>query len=121
MDPFEGPVNYHHYSFTFERAKLPEKLAGVKLIFIAGCRLRAEKQAQHLLDNLKCDNNEKFKLEILTKQSSRFSLFRVGPALIGDHGMGGPSMLIAVHELVLMSREANILDQVTLIRFGTCK
>lgn len=113
---------YHHYSFNFDKDQVPSKISDVRAIFIAGCRRRAENQAQYLAQHLDAKpDGKRYEVEKLTKSSSRFDLFKVGPALVSDHGMGGPSMMIAVHELILMCREAEILNKIILIRFGTCK
>lgn len=122
-------ICYHHYSFNFDKNLIPTQFLQIKVILVAGCKLRAELQAQYLADHLENPNKLResnqssrlYRLELLTKPTSRFALYRVGPVLIGDHGMGGASMSIAIHELMLMCKQAKILDQITLIRFGTCK
>lgn len=115
----DQPLWLHHFSLNLEQNKLIEKLKDVRLVLIAGCWRRALAQAEFLVEKLA--PNDKYKLEYLTHDITRFKLFKVGPVLLADHGMGGPSMSIAVHELLLMCKEANVLRRIRLIRFGTCK
>lgn len=93
-------------------------------MLVAGCPYRAQAQAAYLAEKL-FDGSEgnlpKHGLEKLTLERSRFSLFKVGPVLISNHGMGPASMSIALHELFLMCKQAGILRDLTVLRFGTCK
>lgn len=115
---------YHHYSLTFDPSEVSSRFADVRLVFVAGCALRAEAQARYLADNLISGNPSSlaaYKLERLTKHESRFILFKLGPVLVSNHGMGGASLSIALHELFKMCRRADVLKRIILIRFGTCK
>ena len=46
-------------------------------------------------------------------------MFKVGPALIMNHGMGFGSLSIAMHELIKMLHYAEAQD-VSFLRLGTC-
>ena len=108
----------HHFSLNFDLEAKRKSLEGIRFVLIAGCSRRAENLAIHLSNN--CFNGE-ISEEKLTREFSRFDLFRVGPVLVANHGMGSPSMSIAVHELCLLCKELGLLKKVVLLRFGTCK
>lgn len=118
-------ICYHHYSFTFDSEQVGQRIADVRVVLIAGSGARALAQAEYLAERLETgakrnQESQLYELEQLTKQTSRFVLYKVGPVLVGDHGMGGASLTITLHELFLMCKEANILNKIALIRFGTC-
>lgn len=120
----EDEICYHHYSFTFDTSQLNKRFNGVRIILIGGCPHRAARQARYLEASLSKGGPVSvgsYPCELLTKPTSRFVLYQVGPVLVGNHGMGAPSMSIAIHELLLMCRRAGVLEQIYLIRFGTCK
>lgn len=114
-------VGYHHFSLNFDPSEIAERFRDIRLVLIAGCWRRAFNQAKFLAQRLTTKDGKKYDLERLTHEETRFKLFKVGPVILSDHGMGGPSMSIAVHELLLMCREAQVMNRITMIRFGTCK
>lgn len=115
-------VSYHHYSLTFDPSELPNRLRDIRFVLVAGCSHRAEALghylAEKLFDGVKFPRHQ---LEQWTRSRSRFSLFKLGPVLLSNHGMGCASMSIALHELFLMCQQAKIMDLITVLRFGTCK
>lgn len=115
-------ICYHHYSLTFDPSEIQKRFSDVRFVLIAGCVNRVEAQASYLAENL--FNGSvlgRFSCDRLTKASSRFALFQVGPVLVSNHGIGAASMSIAMHELILMCQQADVAHKITLIRFGTCK
>lgn len=115
-------INYHHFSLTFDPIEVNKRFSDVRFVLVAGCHFRTEAQANYLSEQLfNGQNLEECELEKLTQLRSRFTLFKVGPVLISDHGMGPASMSIAIHELLLMCQTADVIDKITIIRFGTCK
>lgn len=118
----ETEVRYHHFSLTFEPREVASRLSDVRFLLVAGCWRRAQAQANYLAERLFNGRDlEALQAERLTSDTSRFSLFKVGPVLVSDHGMGAASMSIALHELFLMCRQAGVMPSLTVIRFGTCK
>ena len=55
----------------------------------------------------------------LAKKGGRYCMFKVGPALITNHGMGFGSLSINMHELIKMLHYAGATD-VSFLRLGTC-
>lgn len=115
-------ISYHHYSLTFDPSEISHRFKDVRFVLVAGCLQRAEAQGSYLAEKLFDGINlPSYQLEQLTKSLSRFALFKIGPVLLSNHGMGCASMSIALHELFLMCQQANVLDLITVLRFGTCK
>ena len=114
--------SYHHYSLIFDPDEITHLFKDVRFLLVAGCSQRAKSMGSYLVEKL-FDGIElsKHQLKQLTKPDSRFTLFKLGPVLLSNHGMGCASMSIALHELFLMCQQANILNLITLLRFGTCK
>lgn len=112
----------HHFMLKYDNQEIEEQFNKIEFIFIAGCHRRVHDLAKYLTQSTfnGCffDHQEP---EKLTLENSRFDLYRVGPVLVGNHGMGSASMSIALHELFLISKIAGILNKITVIRFGTCK
>lgn len=118
----EDKTCFPHFSFNFDAKDVANRFKDVRFVLIAGCANRVEAQAIYL--GRKLFNGvelEQRSWSRLTSSGSRFTLFKIGPVLICDHGIGAPSMLIAVHELVLMCRQAGVEGLITILRFGTCK
>lgn len=114
-------ICYHHYSLTFDPNEIKRKFSDVRFLLIAGCANRVDAQAKFLVKHLfNGEKQEKLEADKLTRPNSRFTLFKIGPVLVSNHGMGSASMSIAMHELFIMCQQANVIDKITLIRFGTC-
>lgn len=115
-------INYHHYSLVFDPSEVKQRFRDVRVVLVAGCSQRVEAQANYLAEKLFNGNEmSKYPLERMTKERSRFTLFKLGPCLMSNHGMGSASMSIALHELFLMCQQAEVITLITVLRFGTCK
>lgn len=115
-------TNYHHYSLTFKPDEVRHRFKDVRFVLVAGCSQRVEAQAYYLADRLFTGvTAAPYPLERLTKSRSRFTLFKLGPCLLSNHGMGSASMSIAMHELFLMCQQAGVIGLITVLRFGTCE
>ena len=55
----------------------------------------------------------------LVKKGGRYCMFKVGPAVIMNHGMGFGSLSIALHEVIKMLHYAKATN-VSFLRLGTC-
>lgn len=115
-------INYHHFTLTFNPTEVAQRFKDVRFLLVAGCSQRVEAQAHYLAERLfNGVSLAKHKLEQLTMSKSRFKLFKLGPCLLSNHGMGAASMSIAIHELFLMCQQAEVINLVTVLRFGTCE
>jgi uridine phosphorylase len=54
----------------------------------------------------------------ISEASDRYSLYKVGPVISVNHGIGCPSMSILLHELIKLVKYAGCKD-VTFFRIGT--
>lgn len=115
-------IDYHHYSLTFNHKEVKQRFKDVRFVLVAGDSQRVEAQAHYLSEKLFNGVTAiKYQLEQLTKSRSRFTLYKLGPCLLSNHGMGAASMSIAIHELFLMCQQAQVINLITVLRFGTCK
>lgn len=119
----QANFSYHHYSLTFSTHQICDKLKDVKIVLLTDCSRRADAQLDYL--SKKLFNYERglpvYKPEKLTGTKSRFSLSKIGPVLVSDCGLGRASVSIALHELFLMCKQSGIIEDIKLIRFGTCE
>lgn len=58
-------------------------------------------------------------LQNISEASDRYSMYKVGPVLSVNHGIGCPSISILLHELIKLVHYAKCKD-VTFFRLGTC-
>ena len=58
-------------------------------------------------------------LENISEGSDRYAMYKVGPILSVNHGIGCPSMSILLHEMIKLVNYAGCKD-VTFFRIGTC-
>ena len=58
-------------------------------------------------------------LNDITKQTDRYSMYKVGPILFVNHGIGCPSLSILLNEILKLLHYADCTD-VTFFRIGTC-
>ncbi|KRY42564.1 uridine phosphorylase 2 [Trichinella spiralis] len=74
--------------------------------------------ARHLADRFPINKPYGFMPENLCK-SDRYVMFKVGPVLCVNHGVGQGSVSIMLNELLKLLKLANCMD-VIIIRIGTC-
>ncbi|KAH9490412.1 Uridine phosphorylase 1 [Bulinus truncatus] len=77
-----------------------------------------ETLARHLASNLLDRTNDDIIFDYAFR-NSRYSGFLVGPIFCVNHGIGNPSLSVALHETFKLLFRAGCCD-VTLIRVGTC-
>jgi len=113
--------HFYHFMIDSETTDLKEKFGDTKFVVMGGSEGRMSKFALALYNKLKdvmklesdCAEND------LAKKGGRYCMFKVGPALIMNHGMGFGSLSIAMHELLKMLHYAGATD-VSFLRLGTC-
>lgn len=91
---------------------LKGKFGDVKFVCMMGSNLRIAEFAKKVSLHLEIDEVEPI------GKTERCSLFKVGPILCISHGMGAPSILIFLHELVKLLDHADAKN-VAFIRIGT--
>lgn len=58
-------------------------------------------------------------LQNISEASDRYSMYKIGPVISVNHGIGCPSMSILLNELIKLVHYAGCKD-VTFFRIGTC-
>ncbi|XP_046553112.1 uridine phosphorylase 1-like [Haliotis rubra] len=110
--------NLYHFAMSRTSHDLPALFRDVKFVCLGGSARRMENFAHYIGQELGVlSPNEK--LPNLASNSDRFVLYKAGPVLSANHGIGVPSMLVALHEILKMLHYAGSND-VTFIRIGTC-
>ena len=108
------PDCLYHFGILQTRAELREQFGDVRFVCMGGTAHRMESFAR-LLQN---------KFEItepivdLAAKGQRYAMFKVGSVLSVSHGVGSPSFIVALHEIVKLLEYASCKD-VTFFRLGT--
>ncbi|OQR72827.1 uridine phosphorylase 1-like [Tropilaelaps mercedesae] len=93
---------------------LEGRFSDVRFVCVGGTAQRMKAFAEYLKTLLEVDDE----LVDLTKDGHRYSMFKVGPILSINHGIGGPSFSILLHEMFKLLKYAKCKD-VIMIRIGT--
>lgn len=115
-------VDYlYHFMIDSESTNLKEKFGDTRFVIMGGSEGRMAKFAKALYENLKDVMNLPSNAadDDLAKKGGRYCMFKVGPALILNHGMGFGSLSIAMHEVIKMLHYAGATN-VSFLRLGTC-
>lgn len=86
---------------------------------VGGTPKRMEKLAKFLMTEIKHKLPVGTQLTDLSASAERYSMYKAGPILCVNHGMGNPSISILLHELIKLMYHAKCKDPV-FIRMGTC-
>jgi len=114
-------ILYHLGQDTAEPDQIRAKFADVKVVAMGGSRGRVIKFAQYCADQLKHlypTIQPTDATTDLAKKAGRFVMFKVGPVLTLNHGMGFGCLSIALHETIKLLHYAGATD-VSFIRMGT--
>lgn len=108
--------NFHHLGFSTETRDVKKLFSDVKFVCLSGSVSRVEKFAKFLNTELKLVKDEDL-VNLCT--TDRYVMYKVGPVLIANHGMGVPSTSIILNELFKLLHYAEVKD-VIFFRLGTC-
>jgi len=106
-----------HLGLTTESHDLKRMFGDVKFVCLGGSARRMESMAHYLMKELNL--GEASAIHNIASGADRYALFKVGPILCANHGIGNPSMSILVNELIKLLDHADCTD-VTFFRIGTC-
>ncbi|XP_067685550.1 uridine phosphorylase 1-like isoform X2 [Haliotis asinina] len=110
--------NLYHLGMSRTSHDLPALFGDVKFVCLGGSARRMENFAYFIGQELGVlSTNER--PPNLASNSERFVLYKAGPVLSANHGIGVPSMLVVLHEILKMLHYAGS-SEVTFIRIGTC-
>ncbi|XP_059056315.1 uridine phosphorylase 1-like [Achroia grisella] len=107
----------YHFSFTNKSIDLQAEFGDVKFVCTGGTASRLKEFALYMAKRLGIPADENIK--DWTKISNRYSMFKVGPILAFNHGIGIPSMTIAIQEAIKMLYYAKVKNPI-FFRIGTC-
>mmetsp|Transcript_3268 Transcript_3268/g.6235 ORF Transcript_3268/g.6235 Transcript_3268/m.6235 type:complete len:294 (-) Transcript_3268:146-1027(-) len=101
-----------HLGMSVEVAQA--EFGDVKYVCMGGTDDRARKIAESIASRMEPGQNE---VRQLSKE--RFIVYKVGQVITASHGMGGPSVSIAVNEILLALKLAKNTEEVVFFRIGT--
>jgi len=121
LDDMDVDILYHLGQDTSDPEYIRQKFGDVKVVAMGGSRGRVVKFAQYCAQELKNfypNIEEGDATTDLAKKAGRFVMFKVGPVLTLNHGMGFGCLSIALHETIKLLHYAGATD-VSFIRMGT--
>jgi len=104
----------YHFGMSTKTDDFHQVFGDVKFVCCGGSARRMELIANMLLKEFDPSSTAAVNLS----RSDRYVMFKAGPVLCVNHGMGMPSMSIMLHELFKLLRHARCKD-VMLFRIGT--
>lgn len=90
----------------------------VKFICMGGSPKRMHQFAMYIKDVIGYKLPPGLSFQNISEPSDRYSMYKVGPVLSVNHGIGCPSMSILLHEMIKLVHYAKCKD-VTFFRMGT--
>ncbi|CAF4767201.1 unnamed protein product [Pieris macdunnoughi] len=104
----------YHLGFDTVKHDLPAMFGDIKFVCMGGTKYRMKDVAAHIsqLLNIPCDFNN------MVKQAKRYVMYKVGPVLCVNHGIGIPSMTVVLEEVLKMLFYAKAKDPI-FFRLGT--
>jgi len=104
--------------------EIKENFSDVTYVCIGGKEKRMQVCAEYLYKQLGQPKSCLFEedgrtLKNLSGHAQRYAMYKVGPVLIANHGMGQPTTFILLHEIAKLLSYAGCED-VKLFRLGTC-
>jgi len=109
-----APDVLYHFGMGTGTHDFKKLFHDVKFVCIGGSTKRMEKLANILLQELNISTSPAVNI----CQSDRYVMFKAGPVLCVNHGMGMPSVSIMLHELFKILHHAGCTD-VLFFRVGT--
>lgn len=109
----------YHISLGKNIDEIEKNFSDVKFVCMGGSPKRMHQFAMYIqkLIGLKLPPGQS--LSNISEASDRYSMYKIGPVLSVNHGIGCPSMSILLHELIKLVHYAKCKD-VTFFRLGTC-
>lgn len=112
--------NLYHINIRRTTTNLKEQFGDVKFICMGGTSQRMEKFAHYMKDLLDLEATQtNMVIFDLTGSGDRYSVYKVGPILFVNHGIGCPSLSVILNEVIKLVHYAECKD-VTFFRVGTC-
>jgi len=107
--------HFHHLGFDTQSVDVKKEFSDVKFVCVSGSSNRISKFAKFINSQLQVLKDEGI-VNLCT--GDRYVMYKVGPVLMANHGMGVPSTSILMHELFKLLHYAGAED-VVFFRIGT--
>ncbi|CAG9568657.1 unnamed protein product [Danaus chrysippus] len=106
----------YHLGLDTKNNDLQTMFGDVKFVCMGGTKKRMKDFAVYIANVLQLPNEG---LVNITKNSHRYAMYKIGPVLSVNHGIGVPSMTILLQEVIKMLSYAKAKDPI-FFRIGTC-
>lgn len=108
------------YHISLEKSeRLRKAFSDVKFVCMGGSPKRMYQFANYIKEVIGFDLPTGLSLQNISEQSDRYAMYKVGPVISVNHGIGCPSISILLNELIKLIHYAGCKD-VTFFRIGTC-
>ena len=108
----------YHISLGKKINDLKKMFSDVKFVCMGGSPKRMLQFALYIKDVLSIELPTGLTLQNISEPSDRYCMYKIGPVISVNHGIGCPSMSILLHELIKLVHYAGCTD-VTFFRIGT--
>lgn len=105
----------YHLGLVNKGDNLAKQFGDVRFVLMGGTAQRMKNIALLIQKELKTNDE----LDNLTKDGHRYTMYKIGPVICVNHGIGHPSLTILLHELFKLLIYAKC-QNVTILRLGTC-
>lgn len=96
-----------------------EKMFGdVKFVCMGGSQRRMEELAHYIMEEIGIELPTGTQLKDISQHAARYSMYKIGPVISVNHGMGTSSINILLNELIKLMYHAKCKDPI-FIRIGT--
>ncbi|KAG7242081.1 hypothetical protein INR49_024127 [Caranx melampygus] len=116
LDALKEDVLYH-FNLGTGTHDLPAMFGDVKFVCVGGSATRMKAFIEYIAAELGMQN-PRGEYPNLCEGTDRYVMYKVGPVLSINHGMGVSSIAIMMHELIKLLHHARCTD-VTIFRIGT--
>jgi len=117
IDKMEEDVLYH-FALGTKSHDLKRMFGDVKFVCVGGSPRRMEGFATYMLNALGQSLPAGQALINIARATDRYALYKAGPVLAASHGIGVPSLSVALHEIIKILYHAGATD-VNIFRLGT--
>lgn len=109
----------YHLSLDNISHDLQQMFGDIKFVCMGGPQKRMESFAQFIMKEIGYELPVGTELKDISQRGNRYSMYKVGPVLSVNHGMGTSSINILLHELFKLLYHAKCKNPI-FFRIGTC-